>query len=1208
MKNTFVRFGLVLCGMLLHVAANADMNTTCSATMSSPKAAQISKSTTNASTAILIDMLSTTPVTIGTWELGYGAVPKATMFTKVLTTCTKNGTAITAATTAVIGDVISCPIAAVGGTGIEVALFDNVGGAAGGTGIIDIHQFVTACTAGKGTYWKPPTAGVCAASLQASACITQSLLPPVLGMAAGSTSAVVNSNVTFTLSVSNPNTATALSNVVVSDVIPTNMTYISSAPTLGTVTRAGQTLTWIIPSLPAGGGAQLTLVVQPTVKGTYTNTATSSGATPASATILILPSAITRYSMDEAVGAWTGATGEVIDSGGNSLNGYRRAVAATTTNTFAPGPAPAPAPTIASQYPSVKNGFCNAGKFDGNAVVESASSTFFNFTNTLSASVWVYPTAYPAAGGLYSILSNDTNYEFHLNSAGRLNWWWGGGARELTSAATIPLNRWTHIAITMDSSLGASSRQRIYINGVADATTNNWSGNLTKNNCPFYIGGDISTNSGCALMPERNFRGMIDEAKVYDYELTAAEVQADMTLGRTCTTSSAFDHIRIEHDGSASACASKTVTVKACADAACTSLYTGAVTLTLSPTGWTPADTVTINGGVTTVTLSQASIAAPSITLNATGISPAPAGITRCFNGATETCTLSVAATSCRYDAAEVGAVYPQTHLYTKLAGTPFTVNILALTGTAPNLSVDTGYNRTVVVDLVDTSTAPCDGASPALSAAQNVAFTAADKGYKAVTMTCATPATSVQVRITRNNNTACSTDKFAVRPSAVTLTSTNAQATPPSPTDAKTIVAGAPFNLGATTTPTGYTGTLSQDKAKLTAQLPTNVAGVVTGGGVGALETSAVPKSPLALTANATPTSNATYTEVGYLYVNPGAFSDAVFTSVDQVGQVTNCATTVPESCDCLLSSNMTNAGVPDNLSDVLINGRYGCYVGNKTRFDLGRFIPDHFDTAVYQVAGVPMNCPTGLTCPTAYNGLVYSGQAFPVQVTAANQAGGTTLNYTGNFAKAITLQAWNAMGGTATQNPSGALANGSITAASFAAGVSTAGAPTYTLSTVTTAPVNVYIRAIDADGVTSLRASNPATTSVEGGVAVASGRIKVSNEYGSELLPLTLTAQAQYYSANGWVASITDNVTKLALTYGGTLTTSATVTPATNVLSGGSLSIKLAAPKAAGTVTVTPSISATSPGNPPLTLIQGTATFGIYKTNNTFIYRRER
>ena len=110
---------------------------------------------------------------------------------------------------------------------------------------------------------------------------------------------------------------------------------------------------------------------------------------------------------------------------------------------------------------------------------------------------WIYPTAYPTSD-LYSILSNDVNYEFHLNPSGKLFWWWN--AATLTSAATIPLNQWTHIAITFSSAAGAG-RQRIYINGVADPNTNNWTGSLAANACPFYIGGDIGTGSGCSLIP-----------------------------------------------------------------------------------------------------------------------------------------------------------------------------------------------------------------------------------------------------------------------------------------------------------------------------------------------------------------------------------------------------------------------------------------------------------------------------------------------------------------------------------------------------------------------------------------------------------------------------------------------------------------------------------------------------------------------------------
>lgn len=1026
---------------------------------------------------------------------------------------------------------------------------------------------------------------------------TSACPPPVviLGKTASTSAAAIGSYVTFNITATNP-TASPLNNVVVTDVIPTGMNYSTYAATLGTATVSGQTLTWNIPSVPAGGSAALTLVVQLAMSGTFTNTVSSPGATDASASILVLSSAITHYRMDEAVGSWNGTPGEVIDSGGNALNGHRRTTSTpTTTNTVVPSP------TIPSQHSSVVGDFCNAGKFDGTAVVESASSPYFQFTNKLSASAWIYPTAYPG-GDLYSILSNDVNYEFHLNPAGKLFWWWN--VSTLTSAATIPLNQWTHIAITMDASLGASSRERIYINGVQDTNTNNWSGTLQVNNCPFYIGGDISTGSGCTLIPGRNFHGMIDEAKIYNYELSAAEVQADMNLGRLCGATT-FDHIQIEHDGTASTCTPKVVTVKACMDATCSSLYPGTVTVKLSPSGWIPGDILTINGGVASATLNNTSITPPSITLGTLSVSPAAVGATRCYNGATETCTLSVASTSCAFDAAETGA-NPHTHLYTKLAGTPFNVDVLALSSPT---TVNTTYTGTVTVDLVDASSVACSASSTVLSTAQPaITYVAANKGRYPVSLTCPTAAPNVQVRIkTGTSSYACSYDKFAVRPSAVTLT-TNASAAAPAASASPAIQAGMPFNIGATTTPAGYTGALPLDTSKLTAQLPSDVSAQISGGVVGLLTLNS------SLLANTPQSGNATYTEVGYLYANAGAFRDNAFTSVDQNNQIAGCATTNPESCDCLLSANATNPGVPDNLSDVLINGRYGCYVGNKTSVSFGRFIPEHFDTAIGAVSGVPMPCPTnlpaGLACPIQFNGFVYSGQAFTTQVSAKNLADITTQNYYGNFARPVTLSAAAAPGGAAAA--SGSLTNNTIAANAFIAGAATTNTPVYAFASAATAPTNIYMRATDADGVTSLRATNPTTTSIEGGVMVVSGRVKVSNAYGSELLPLTLMATAQYYTATGWLNSATDSVTQLTLSYGGTISTSATLSPANRILNLGSLSIKLGAPNASGIVTVTPATDPASPGNPPFstgsgTVIPGKATFGIYKDNNGFIYRRE-
>jgi MSHA biogenesis protein MshQ len=251
-------------------------------------------------------------------------------------------------------------------------------------------------------------------------------------------------------------------------------------------------------------------------------------------------------------------------------------------------------------------------------------------------------------------------------------------------------------------------------------------------------------------------------------------------------------------------------------------------------------------------------------------------------------------------------------------------------------------------------------------------------------------------------------------------------------------------------------------------------------------------------------------------------------------------------------------------------------------------------------------------------YSGFVYSGvsstvpgQPFITQIIAENSGNVTTQNYQGALARAVTLTTWNALGSTTTSCAT-CLTNGSVASSLFSAGValtpavSSASALSYTFATVPTAPTDIFMRAAETsggDGVTSLLAT-PAN-SLEGAVKVVSGRVKVSNAYGSELLPLTLSATAQYYSANGWLNSTTDSITQLTLATSYTVgagSSAVTLNPASGILAGGLLSIKLGKPSAgAGIATVTP----TAPGYLPV--IPGTATFGVYKNNNQFIYRRE-
>jgi len=904
---------------------------------------------------------------------------------------------------------------------------------------------------------------------------------PTLAKTASAAAAVVGDVVTFTITASNPY-SDPLTDVVITDVLPVGMSYQTHVATLGSVGVAGQTITWTIPSLPATGSAQLTLAVSLSQQGPLTNTVTAPGATSASASILVLASAVTHFRMDEPVGSWNGTAGEVIDSGGTALHG-RRIPSPTSSSTNVVDPSP----SIISQHPSVIGGFCNAAYFDRQAIVEVADSPRFDYTTQLSASAWIYPTAYPSGSSdLYSILSNDVNYEFHLNPQGRLFWWWN--ASTLTSATVIPLNQWTHVAITFDSSAGVR-RQRIYINGVMDSNTNNWQGTLQPNNCNFYIGGDIATGAACSLLPARNFAGMIDEVKLYSFELSPEEVVADMTLGRAC--SGTFDHVRIEHDGSGSICTPERVTLRACMDSDCTALYPGNVTVNLSPSGWVDGNTFTFSGGIASRQLSWSTPG--TITLGTTSVSPTPAFSTRCFNGSTETCQMTFAAASCAFDAVEPGA-QPQTPIYTKLAGVPFDIDVLALLNST---TINTAYTGTVAVDLVDTSSSACPSGS-GLTAASNITYVAGDAGRKTVSFTYPGAARNVRVRATVGTGApACSTDNFAIRPQVFNVTSTNATnvglgASP-------IIAAGTAFNLTATSV-AGYDGTPVFDNTKV---VGSPNAGVLAG------------TFDAAPTATGTASGNSfTYTEVGHFGLNADAVYDSTFTLVDQ-----------PDDC---------NSG----FSNVLSGGKYGCSIGSTTiaqatgSSGFGRFVPARLNVSNNSPTFVPA-CGANFT----YLGQPFSFTADPVfTVTALNAMGNVTTNYAGAYWNlASTLAGRSYSNNAATTLSLSAVAAGNVAWTGTAV---TDGVGTATLSGVQlryekpVAPhvpfdANVALNLTagdltDSDGVCydpeSDGTCNAYTVSGITGTELRFGRLRAQNTYGPELMTLNVPLHAEYYTAGDY------------------------------------------------------------------------------------------
>ncbi|HGF7182958.1 TPA: DUF6701 domain-containing protein [Vibrio cholerae] len=229
-----------------------------------------------------------------------------------------------------------------------------------------------------------------------------------------------------------------------------------------------------------------------------------------------MPAAVALYRFEEA--QWTGQAGEVKNSVSNALHG--RAINGATTNNTAP----------ALPVDLNNMGTCGYGVFIGNQnqYLDIPHNQQLSFSERLTVSAWVYPVSRPSGDGLHTIVAKDDNYEFHLDSQGRVYWYWAtsnNSANSLRTTQSIPLNTWSHITIRYDRTL-PNHRQRIYINGVAVAS-NNDSNALKTNTRNLEIGRDFNFDS-------RSFNGRIDEVTIYGSALTDEQILSLYNQRHSC--------------------------------------------------------------------------------------------------------------------------------------------------------------------------------------------------------------------------------------------------------------------------------------------------------------------------------------------------------------------------------------------------------------------------------------------------------------------------------------------------------------------------------------------------------------------------------------------------------------------------------------------------------------------------------------------------
>lgn len=525
-----------------------------------------------------------------------------------------------------------------------------------------------------------------------------------------------------------------------------------------------------------------------------------------------------------------------------------------------------------------------------------------------------------------------------------------------------------------------------------------------------------------------------------------------------------------------------------------------------------------------------------------------------------------------------------QGHLFTKLAGTAFQLDIAALNSSSSGISsnyVLTG-TKTVAISLIDdsagtscnASASACTACSKPVIATQNLVFNSSDQGYKTSGNFTVNGAYSrVIAKMTDGTATGCSTDAFSIRPtsvSAVSATASNAALTGTPVFKAGTDA----FTMTATVPVTGYTGTLKLNTTYLQA-LPT-------GATAGAL-------NPLSFTAatsgagSSTATTSFTYSEAGaFKLLGTGsnhALYDDSWTTVDQ-----------GSAGDCV-------AGSYSNAVDS--SGKFGCLFGiTADTATMGRFTASKF--------AVTSSALTAACTASGKTAFTYMGQPFAslaVTVQAQNGAGIVLANYDSALLSSLAGVSWVAEDSNSGTNlgsrmsvpaPSKTWNAGQYVVSTSAASFARAASPDGSFENL-----QLGVAVSDPDGALLSNADfNPAGTgacsgtgctakAVGGTTALRFGRLALTNAYGWEKLRLPVALQAQYWNGSDFILNGDDSCTQFAATdfvlsgFTGLAACDTAFTASNSAkLTSGAGQLVFAAPNKTGSLTVSPTLGSVASG----------------------------
>lgn len=767
------------------------------------------------------------------------------------------------------------------------------------------------------------------------------------------------------------------------------------------------------------------------------------------------PARLAEYRMDEY--AWSGHVGEVVDSSGNSNNGVRVGSAQTvsTGHVCRAEDIPANTTTAISAVDTA---------LDVNSGIGSTGSLSFWVRSNV---VWTNATA-----AMLMDATTSATRPFYLmrNGGGALRFSVSDSAGTIvtatTAAQTFAAATWVHVAATWR--LGNGNNQttlRIYINGTlattAIATTN---GSLDPSLGTLFVGDNRSTATPTGATAN-SANGQIDELRVYNFEISAAEIALDIAQTHSCAPP--LDHLVIQHaSGTGVTCAPSTVTVVACQDSACTTQYTGGVTGTMSNVGgtvnWPSGTGFSIASGSGTTTVAFQQTVAGSTLLGATSTSPIATGLTTC-NFGSPSCTFTTGDSGLLFDVpAHVSDISQAVNVTAvRKSDSNSAVCVPAFTSVSKPVTFKCGYQNPssgtyavqvggVALNTAGNALAACDPSGHPVTLAFNASGVApttvryADVGQVQLTATYTGSGTS-EAGLSMTGS-----DTFIAEPSSFSFSAITAGP----------IKAGKTFS--ATVTARNSTGGITPNFGRESpAAAPTLTFARSTGGSAGVFTGSLGSFS-----AGSTTTSNLVWSEVG-------------------LGDLT-------VSLTSYLSIDLTSPSTPLGASGT--TGAAGA---------VGRFVPDHFDVVVTPA------------CST----FTYASQPFGVRVTAMNGAATpvTTTNYDGKGYTSQTLSKPTNLIDVGNMSVGGFGGTDTVAAGAFSQGVAVA-SPTYSYTAKLTPQNTLVVRAREnSDNVSSAGFA-------EGSTILRSGRLRLSNAWGSEKTALQVAVQAQYWSGKAWVLNSDD------------------------------------------------------------------------------------